>query len=261
MIVTHKNPDLDCIVATWMLKKFCDMEDEEIKFIRFGEPIPSEYEGAIFVDIGGGKYNHHQREDYVSSATIILEKFDLQNDPVLNRLANVARMIDHGLFDKNTKEFQNLLDIINGLNKIYSNEPLKVMEIVFECLDAIYEQKSRLNNVKKEFNRGIKFKTKWGPGIGIKTHLREVRWYSHNKGYIVFVYVDPVTKYRGFAAPGGKEVDFSKVYEKVKSLEPEAEWYLHFSKDLLICGSDKALNKKLSNIKLEELINLVKIDE
>ena len=33
-------------------------------------------------------------------------------------------------------------------------------------------------------------------------------------------------------------MDFSETYKKLISLEPEAEWYLHFTKDLLICGSD-----------------------
>ena len=51
------------------------------------------------------------------------------------------------------------------------------------------------------------------------------------------------------------------MYAKVKSLEPDAEWYLHFSKDLLICGSDKAANYKLSKLELNDLIGLVKADE
>lgn len=261
MIVTHANPDFDCIVATWLLKRFCGMEDVEIKFIKFGESIPPKYKGAVFVDIGKGEYDHHHRKDFVSSATLILEKFKLQNDPVLKQLADIARRIDHGLPDERTKGLLNLVNIIAGLNKLHPNDPLKVMTIAFNCLDAVYRQSSQSIQFEEEFQKGFKFRTKWGPGIGIETHNREVRGYCHRKGYVVFVYLDPVTQYRGFAAPGGKGIDFSNVYQKVKALEPDAEWYLHFSKDLLICGSDKAVNYKLSKLKLDELIYLVKIDE
>lgn len=261
MIVTHASPDFDCIVATWLLKRFCGMEDAEIKFMRFEESIPQEYKDAVFVDIGKGEYDHHHRKDFVSSATLILEKFNLQKDHVLKQLADIARKIDHGLPDERTKGFLNFASIIAGLNKLYPDDPLKVTTIAFDCLDAIYKQISQLVHFKEEFQKGIKFRTKWGAGIGIETHNREVRRYCHRKGYVVFVYVDLVTQYRGLVAPGGKGIDFSNIYEKVRALEPEAEWYLHFSKDLLICGSDKAANYKLSKLELNELINLVKSDE
>ncbi|MBC7364523.1 MAG: chromate resistance protein [Candidatus Aminicenantes bacterium] len=261
MIVTHANPDFDCIVAVWLLKRFCGMEDAEIKFMKFGEPIPSEYKGAAFVDIGEGEYDHHHRKDFVSSATLVLEKFNLKNDSVLEQLADIARQIDHGLPDERTKGFLNLINIIAGLNKLYPDDPLKVMTITFDCLDAIYKLTSPSFHFEEELKKGVEFHTKWGPGIAIETHDQELRGYCHRKGYVVFIYVDPVTQYRGYAAPGDKGVDFSDVYEKVKGLEPDAEWYLHFSKDLLICGSGKAANYKLSKLKLHELINLVKLDE
>jgi len=261
MIVTHKNPDFDCIVGVWLFKRFCGMENEKIKFMKFGEPIPPKCKDAFFIDIGKGEYDHHHRKDFVSAATLILEKFNLNNNTVLKQLADIARRIDHGLSDKKTEGLLNFINIISGLNKLYPHDPLKVMKISFECLDAIYERGSQLVYIKEEFQKGIKFCTKWGNGIGIETHIREIRGYCHRKGYIIFVYVDPVTQYRGFAAPGGKGVDFSDIYYKLKNLEPDAEWYLHFSKDLLICGSDKAINNKLSNLKLEKLINLIKLNE
>jgi hypothetical protein len=261
MIVTHSNPDFDCIVATWLLKRFCGMKRHTIQFVKFEDFITKKYKNAIFVDIGNGEYDHHHRNDFVSSATLVLEKFGLQNDPVLKGLAHTARRIDHGLLSEDTGGLLNLIDIITGLNRIYLKDPLSVMNIAFECLDAIYKQFSQSVHFEEDFKEGIKFKTKWGLGIGVKTHNRGVRGYCQRKGYIVFVYVDPVTQYRGFAAPGGRGVDFSDVYEKVKSLEPDAEWHLHFSKDLLICGSDKAANYKLSKLELNDLIELVRADE
>jgi len=260
MIVTHKKPDFDSIVAIWMLKRFCAMENDDVIFIEFNKQLKSKYNEAIYVDIGGGEFDHHHRKDFVSAATLVLEKFNLQQNSVLKRLADIARRIDHGLTDNSTRRIINLINIIDGLNKLYPDDPTKVMTIVFDCLDAIYKKASQSIHFKEEFLKGVKFRSKWGRGIGLETHNTEIRGYCHRKGYIIFVYVDPVTNYRGFAAPGGKGIDFSGVYKKLKSIEPDAEWYLHFSKDLLICGSNKAVNNKLSKLSLHELIDLVKSD-
>jgi len=154
----------------------------------------------------------------------------------------------------------NFLNIISGLNKLYPNNPHKVLEICFECLDAIYENSSKLKELDKLLPQGIKFKTKWGKGIGFITKNREIRNYCHEKGFVIFVYVNPENNYRGIAAPGGLGVDFTEAYEKLIKLEPNAEWYLHFTKDLLICGSDKALNLNLSSLELKDIIELIKLE-
>ncbi|MAG11316.1 MAG: hypothetical protein CMI52_00715, partial [Parcubacteria group bacterium] len=53
------------------------------------------------------------------------------------------------------------------------------------------------------------------------------------------------------------KVNLTQAYKKASKLEPEAEWYLHHSKRMLICGSDVAENKKLSKMSLEKLISLL----
>ena len=49
MIVTHSNPDFDCILATWFLKRFCGKDDSDIHFIKFEQPIPEKFKNAIIV--------------------------------------------------------------------------------------------------------------------------------------------------------------------------------------------------------------------
>lgn len=261
MIVTHASPDLDCIVATWLLKRFCGMAAHEIVFKKFGEPLPQSRPCVLAVDIGKGELDHHHREDFVSSATLVLEKFGLQKDPVLSELADITRHIDHGLPDDRAGGILNLTKVIAGLNKLHPDDPMKVMTVVLSCVDAIYEEARHWIAVEKEFNKGIQFCTKWGPGIGIETENRKVRGYCHKKGFVVFAYIDPATGYRGLAGQGGTGIDFTEAYGKVRAVEPEAEWYLHFTKDLLICGSDKALNANVSSLTLGQLVSLVRADD
>jgi hypothetical protein len=258
MIITHVHPDFDCIVAIWLLKRFCGMDEKRIEFMKFGEPIPKKFRNAVFVDIGGGEFDHHNRNDYVSSATLVLKKYNLNDNPVLQHLANIAREIDHGKFSNDSKGILNLINILGGLNKIYPDRPEKVTEIAFNCLDAIYEKESKSLNVEKLLESGIKFSTHWGPGIGLYIDNLKIRNYCHEMGYVIFVYLNKINKFRGFASQMGSGVDFSGVYEKLRQIEPDAEWYLHFSKDLLICGSNKAVNENLSSLDLEELISLIR---
>ena len=259
MIVTHKNPDLDCILAVWFLKRFGGMSNSRVEFIGFGDPIPPRLEDATFADIGKGEFDHHHRSDYVSAATLVLDKLNIKDNKVLYKLADIARKIDHGQFDEDTKGVLNLVNIIPGLNKKYPDQPHKVLEICFDCLDSIYLVEKEKYSFNEQINNAKKFNTIWGRGIALKTTTRSIRFFCHKKGYIVFIYLNPKNNYRGFAAPGGKNVDFTNIYQIVKEREPKAEWHLHFTKDLLICGSNKAANKVLSKITLEEMIELVRI--
>lgn len=261
MIITHSNPDFDCILATWFLKKFCGKDNSDIHFIKFEQPIPEKFKNAIIVDIGKGEFDHHHRDDYVSAAYLVLIKYNLDQNPILKKLADVSRKVDHGLNVEEANCYLNMLKIISGLNKKYPANPHKVLSISHECLDAIYEQESSTLLFGKLFQNAEKFNTKWGLGIGVFTQHREIRKYCHDKGYQIFIYVDPEKNYRGIVAPGGKGIDFSPLFDKVKQLEPNAEWYLHFTKDLLICGSDKALNKNLSKLSLKDLIELTKAEK
>ena len=257
MIVTHINPDLDCILATWFLKKFGGMKESPVEFIKFENSIPNHLKGATFVDIGKGELDHHHRDDFVSAAILVLEKLHLTDNNILYSLADIARKIDHGLFDDQSQGLLNLVNIISGLNKKYPKNPNKVMEICFECLDSIYLQEQEKIHFEEELRKATIFNTIWGKGIAVVTKNRSIRFYCHMKGYVVFVYVDPIKKYRGFVALGGKGVDFSSIFKKLKEKEPQAEWYLHFTKDLLICGSDKAANRYLSKLTLQEMVQLI----
>ncbi len=43
----------------------------------------------------------------------------------------------------------------------------------------------------------------------------------------------------------------------MKKIEPQAEWYLHHSKKMLICGSDVAANVYLSKVRIRDLVALI----
>lgn len=256
-IVTHTSPDLDCITAVWMLRRFGGASGARVSFLRIGALVPPSLRRALFVDIGRGELDHHQREDQVCAATLVLEKFSLQGDLALKTMAEAARNIDHGLPEDRVTGPMSLTAVISGLNGKYPNDPARVLRLVSEYLDAIYAGLSLEGSLADSFSKGIRFSSRWGPGFAAKTTLvRALRRYAHARGIVLFVYLDPKTRFRGLVASGGKNVDLSAAFVKLKKLEPKAEWYLHLTKDLLICGSRKARSRRLSRLSLEELVDV-----
>jgi len=263
VIVTHVNPDLDSCLAIWLIKRFVFPNKEIIiKFVSMNEKIPpSEVKNGyevIYVDTGHGKYNHHNTSKYVCAASLVMKDFTLEKNEAIKNMVNYALIIDHGKnLNKEVSDFD-LINVIEGLNNIYKQNPEMVVEKCIYFLDGIYYSLKQKIVAEKELEKAITFKTKWGKGIGITTSNPKVRYLAHKKGYKVFINVDPIYKYRSFLSPGNSDVDYSELYEKIKKIEPNSEWFLHSSKQLLLCGSKKAPNKKLSNLSLQQMINLLK---
>ncbi len=259
-IITHKRPDFDSIFAVWLLLRFGGYGGAKIKFFSFGDKIPQKYDNAVCVDIGDGEFDHHQRSDLVSASMLVLKSLNLHNNPALHQFAEISVYVDHGLFDRIDKRFLGIIDLIDALNNQYPKRPLKVVKIMFECLDALYHYEDLKIRAEGEFAQAKPFLTKWGKGIAISTTNRLVRSLCHKRNIPIYIYEDPKKGYKGIVAQGGENIDFTDAYDNLKAVEPEAEWYLHFTKDLLICGSDKAYNRHLSSLSLDYLIGLIKID-
>jgi len=264
MLVTHLNPDLDACVAIWLLKKFVFAEEECIlKFVPMHEKLQStEIAGMdeiIYIDTSGGKYDHHSTlDENICAAILVMKDFSLEKDKAIRKMVEYVLRVDHGkIFSTDVSAFD-LINVIEGLNKVHRHNPELVVHIIEACLDGIYISLKQFIEAEKEFENIIVFKTKWGEGAGIVSSNPKIRYLAHRRGFKVFIYVDPLQGFRGYTAPGDSDVDFSNLFEKLKNIEPEADWFLHSSKKLLLCGSEKAPDRKLSKLSLKRMISLVR---
>jgi hypothetical protein len=64
----------------------------------------------------------------------------------------------------------------------------------------------------------------------------------------------------GIAARSRSNVDLTPVYRDLRRIEPDADWYLHPSKRLLLCGTAKAPPRVPSKLSLEELVGVLRGD-
>ncbi len=258
-IVTQFSPDLDACLSVWLLRRFGGYADAEVRFVSTGSRLPDDSD-VIYVDTSGGKYDHHDTNERVCAASLVLHDLKLESDEALRQLVEFAILIDHGLLmDKDLGRF-NVVHMVYGLNRIYPNSPEKVVEVSSRVFDSLYAHLWDEIRAADDFEGAIRFETKWGSGVGVETSNRQVRYLAHYRGFRVFVFVDPKTGFRGFQSPGGSGVDFTETYERLRQLEPGADWFLHASKELLLCGSAKAPEKRLSGLSLRELVALISVE-
>lgn len=297
IIVTHAMPDLDAVTSVWLLRKFLPAwENAKVLFVPAGQRIknyelgiinenPIEKIGedeVIHVDTGMGPLDHHQTNDQkVCAASKVWDYVQSQNKEfaiesekwkerkeAITRIVGVVIEDDHFLevfYSDATADYQefSLTSILNGLKLQKPNEDEYYVDFTSLCLDAILHAfENRIWAEREIKNNGIKFQTKWGKGIGFKTINDDVVKLSQKMGYMIVIRKDPRKGYvRIKARPSKKgevkDADLTLVYEQLSKMDPEATWFLHVSKKMLLNGTPKNPKMIPTTLTLEEIIQVL----
>lgn len=240
-----------------------------------------ENDEVIHVDTGLGPLDHHQTASdkvcgasltwgYVQTKNEELRKKDSEKtkDKVeaVSRMMKVIVDIDHfkEVFRKDPladyHEFD-LAGILDGLKFQFPNQDDYYVEFVSKSLDAIlHEFENRIWAEKEIAKNGHKFICRFGKGIGFESINDSVIKLSQKMGYVIVVRKDPRKGYvRIKAVPSTDKlkIDLTAVYEKLKKLDPDATWYLHISKKMLLNGSVKNPKMRASKLSLEQIIRVL----
>ena len=291
VIVTHTSPDMDAITSVWVIKRnLAGWEDAVVKYVPAGETIngkiPQEAieqvgeDEVMHVDTGMGPLDHHQifdtnicgasrSWDFVKS---ILEEqgHDLRKEKIeaIDRIIKVVVDIDHfkEVFWKDASadhyEFH-LVGILDGLKMLKQNQDDYYTNFIMEALDALlHEFENRIWAEKEIKENGKIFETRFGKGIGFETINDTVIKLSQKMGYVAVVRKDPRKGYvRIKVLPskvGDEDIDLTLAYEQLKKMDPDATWFLHVSKKMLLNGTPK--NPKMIPTKLP-LTDIIKVIE
>jgi hypothetical protein len=256
-IVTHVHPDLDALLGTWILIRFGGYDKSEVMFVPVGKRW-EESQNAIHVDTGLTQFDHHNRSDRTCAAKLVYDSvFAGRSHPAVEVLVNYALKTDWYLMAEDEHSPFAVNSIIAGLNRLHPDDPRLVAERTFQIFDALCESISQRLAAEREYARGFEFESSFGKAFAIESALGAVREVAYDKGAHVFVFVDPVKGYRGYKARSQEGIDFTDLYLLVKQREPDADWFLHSSRELLLCGSDKAPDRTLSKLSLGELVDFI----
>ena len=294
-IVTHTSPDMDAITSVWLIKRYLPgWEDAEIRFVPAGSRIgnltpdqatkltePIEIIGGnevLQVDTGLGPLDHHQTSDKQTCGASLTFDFIKKNvkEGALNpeKLEALKRIVKYVIEVDHFKEvfrpdvlanYQNfsITDILDGLKYQHPNDDRYYVEFISLCLDAlVHELENNVWAEKEIKEKGIEFETKWGKGLGVETINDTVVKMAQLMGYIIVVRRDPRKGYVRIKtkpdSDGQKGIDLTLVSEKLKKMDPNATWFLHISKKMLLNGTPKNPKMKPTKLSLNDIIEVLK---
>jgi len=271
-IITHVNPDLDAVCSVWLLKRFLPgWEEAEVGFVRADDKqMEKENEDLLYVDVGLGKLDHHQTSEYLSAARLCWEYVkEMRKDESINslesqaieRIVKVVTEIDNA-HDLNWPEAKNdrfqfyFHNLIDGWREL-SLSDMEVVEEGFKMLEAILLNFKNEIRAEEELAKATFFETKWGKGVGLETGNKHFLIFAENRGYQVVFIKNPKNGSVRIHARPDSQVDLTEVYNQVKKLDPQSDWFLHASKKLLLNQASVA-QMKPTKLTLSEIMEVLK---
>ena len=254
-IVTHPYPDVDACTGVWLYCHLSKLPVNEVRLL-FNKGKYKADDDLIYIDTGGGIFDHHDSNEYTCATSQIASNLGIGKDPMLKEIVDYSLRADNGKLTREETDFFSLVSLVEGLNAKYKEDYEKVVRTYCSAMDAYYISGMRKLSVDSTLEHGIQFNTKKGQGIACISTSSQVAWEAHRRGFAIYVYIDPITGYSGFTTSPDYDVGFSDLYCAIKQKEPDADWFLHSSMRLLLCGSKKAPTNNLTHMNLGELVNM-----
>lgn len=233
---------------------------------------------VIHVDTGMGVLDHHQTSDknvcamsltwdYVrEEAERTGKNITKEHIDAVSRIVKVVVDIDHFgevYWSNPAADYHDfsLLGLLEGLKFEKQDQDNYYVEFGIQCLDALVHEFENRIWAEKEIETGKKFETRYGKGIGFETINDTVLKLAQKMGFVIVVRKDPRKHYVRIKTiperPGHKGADLTLVYEQLKKIDPEATWYLHVSKKMLLNGTPKNPKMIPTKLKLDDIIKVL----
>ncbi|MEK7617057.1 MAG: hypothetical protein AAB414_03300 [Patescibacteria group bacterium] len=261
-LVTHINPHLDDIFGIWLLKKFNhDFFDASLAFISASHNVADETEDRIYIGTGGGKFDEHKEGLETCAGTLVYQELKVNrkipSDEItvkaLEKLVEWNQLVDTGKAPSAEFDEFSIQSFIRPLDgKDESSK--KAVELGAEILDRVLEVLKRKEQSILDWEKAVEFESKFGKGYAVSSETINREFCREQDGDL-YLMVDPKHSSVQYFAP---QKDISEIYEKVKSLDSDASWFLHQSHHMVICGSGAAPDAKKTKLSLDELIEVAK---
>lgn len=295
IVVTHTSPDWDAIGSVWLIKRFLPgWDNAQVSFVPAGlrykdlklssananDPVEKiGQDEVIHVDTGLGPLDHHQTSDknvcgmslawdYVQSE---MTKAGMHMSDVhieaITRIVRIVVDIDHfgEVFWSNPAadhhEFS-LLGVLEGLKQEKQEQDDYYLKFGIDCLNALMHTFENRIWAEREIQNAKKFVTRYGTGLGFETLNDTVLKLAQKMGYVLVARKDPRKGYvRIKAKPDSdkekNDIDLTLAYEMLRKVDPDATWFLHVSKKMLLNGTPKNPKMIPTKLKLDDIIKVL----
>ncbi|MBI2984323.1 MAG: hypothetical protein HYY50_01740 [Candidatus Kerfeldbacteria bacterium] len=270
IIVTHRKPHLDEVVAAWLLKTFDPaFRDAGFEFVPYrptgGQPPTGPQ--YVSIGIGHGKFDEHNQQAGHSATQLVYRDLlhrglipnDRFEDKALEWLVEYSHQEDTAhwrVTDPVLRSFM-LPAILRGYALLNPDDPSPVMMTKgLDLIEAVVAQLDELAKFLVDWDRRVEFVSRWGKAVGVHSSFRSADAFAYHHGFVLCAQTDPRKPYGNFRARADSQVDLTPVYEQLQAQEPGA-WYLHQTKRVLLSNVDPATGRQPTRMTLEQLIELV----
>jgi len=271
-IITHKNPHLDEIMCIWMIKRFLSgWSSSAVKYVATN-PKGGSVKGSdadankMYIGVGRGKFDEHKGNIEDSATTLVYAFLTREKKIALSKLdaAALRELVSYINDEDHGRHItQPLAEYTMGSTNAFlpraGYSSAEILNFGMVYFDGVFECLIEKAQLEKDWVGKKIVKTISGPAVALQTtvNAKSVLRRAVGEGIQIAIIVNPKNKFRSIRAVPESSVDLTESFERAKALEPKAEWYLHHSKKMLICGSDVAENKSLSKLNLEKMCGLI----
>lgn len=232
---------------------------------------------VIHVDTGNGPLDHHQISDISVCAMSLTwdyiqqeikregNKLTTEHMEAVARIVRIVADIDHfgEVFWKDPSadyhEFS-LLGLLDGIKLEKPDQDNFYVEFGSTCFNAIVVEFENRIWAEKEIEKGSRFITRYGKGIGFETINDTVLKLAQKMGYVLVVRKDPRKGYiriKTLPDNGSKGANLTLAYEQLSKIDPEATWFLHVSGKMLLNGTPKNPKMIPTKLSLDDIIKVL----
>lgn len=259
---------MDDVCAMWLLKRFLpDFQNAGVDFISAG-PDGGETDASdpdkAYVGVGRGQFDEHKGDIGQCSASLVLAHVRERASLDSNVVTALQRIVDWVLLEDTGKlalmEYRDFCipSVLRGEYDRAGKDSHAVASIGFAMLDALLH--AQLNNIRleKDWEKRMEFESMFGKAVALETSAHDADVFAYRKGFDVAVTINVAHSYHSIRAKADSNIDLTPVYEELVRREPDASWYFHHSKKMLICGGDLAPNVMPSRFSIDQLIEVTK---
>lgn len=224
---------------------------------------------VIYVGVGQGKFDEHKGavgDDKESAASLVWNntkeriKIPKGYQEAVDRIVEYVKGEDLGKFMKGINNQFALPAILSGIYGVNGRDSDKEYAIGHEIMEGIMFEMIKRVSAEKDWAGRKEFETPWGRGAALISDVPGIERIAYSEGFVLIVNHNTTKTYHGYRADPDSSVDLTNVALRIEQLEPQAEWFLHQSKRMLLCGGDITNTTNHSNLTLDQLIDLVKKD-
>lgn len=266
-IITHLKPHIDEICAVWLLKRYLpNWRNAEIKFVHTDELVPPiiDNDERLHVGVGRGQFDEHKGDLGECAASLVYRHLNetvvlnANERKALDRLVEWVRLEDNGFHMSDKDREFSLPAVLEDHFLAKGKDSEAMFELGSVLMDALLIGMRNQVELAADWEKRVEFDSPFGPAVALTSEARAVDPKAYGEGFTLFVRRDKSGGYSEIRARADVTVDLTPVRDALQQADPEADWFFHHSKKLLINGGELPGQARLSGLDLKQLVELVK---